>query len=137
MSFSFDPNYMDKTPFSTRHIQFSKSSNPKIDYDGVPYMSGGQKIMECQFGPEYKKTIYERTPCSVDKKRLKLQGSKKKGCEATISVQQTCSLPDYAVTTKYIDLAKVRLMESLLNDLGHDKEVRVGHSTYHACIEAF
>ncbi|XP_036372030.1 calcium-responsive transcription factor-like [Megalops cyprinoides] len=151
---NFEPNKAEKGRFSTRSIKFTKSSCPNLNEDGVPFMHGGRKILECQFGPkrEHEKksnkdeslTVpelqksedmeHDYTPACgpvAKRKRLNSRGTRKKGCQAKISIVQVCRFPEYAVTrNKCISIQQIQLKERLLQDLNDGKEVKVENRFY-------
>ncbi|XP_034015457.1 calcium-responsive transcription factor-like isoform X2 [Thalassophryne amazonica] len=140
-SLQFNPNQIDreKTKFTFRSIFFSKSS-PRITSDGVPFIFGGLKHLECQFGPrrEHAKKqdgilIQQRdapTFTSTGEKMNQTQ-TRKKGCEARISVKQICRFPDYElISKKNLQREQVKLKERLLQDLAQGKQLAVEHRFY-------
>ncbi|KAG9339170.1 hypothetical protein JZ751_024028 [Albula glossodonta] len=153
-SLDFEPNKAEKGKFSTRSIKFTKSSCPNLNEDGVPFMHGGRKILECQFGPrrEHEKkserdesiTVsglptleemeHDYAPAcgpTMKRKRMNVRGTRKNGCQARISIVQVCRFPDYAVISKKcMSIQQIQLKERLLQDLNDGKEVRVENRFY-------
>ncbi|XP_061111638.1 calcium-responsive transcription factor-like [Conger conger] len=151
---NFEPSKAMKGKFSTRSIKFTKSSCPNLNEDGVPFMHGGRKILECQFGPkrEHEKKSerddsaampvlqtleemeHDYTPAcgpAVKRKRINIRGTRKKGCQARISIVQVCRFPEYAVfSKKCISIQQIQLKERLLQDLNDGKEVKIENRFY-------
>ncbi|KAG5842973.1 hypothetical protein ANANG_G00183490 [Anguilla anguilla] len=151
---NFEPSKVEKGKFTTRSIKFTKSSCPNLNEDGVPFMHGGRKILECQFGPkrEHEKKIekdgsatmpglqtleemeHDYTPAcgpAAKRKRLNTRGTRKKGCQARISIVQVCRFPEYAVISKKcISIQQIQLKERLLQDLHDEREVKVENRFY-------
>lgn len=56
-SLQVDPNQPRiKENLGKRHLRYSQSTSPVVNYDGVLYMQGGKKMLECQFGPNRRRT---------------------------------------------------------------------------------
>ncbi|KAJ8334867.1 hypothetical protein SKAU_G00405060 [Synaphobranchus kaupii] len=151
---NFEPNKAEKGKFSTRSIKFTKSSCPNLNEDGVPFMHGGRKILECQFGPkrEHEKKSekddgatmpglqtleemeHDYTPAcrpAAKRKRMNIRGTRKKGCQAKISIVQVCRFPEYAVVSKKcVSIQQIQLKERLLQDLTDGKEVMIENRFY-------
>ncbi|KAJ8389407.1 hypothetical protein AAFF_G00119450 [Aldrovandia affinis] len=153
-SLNFEPSKAEKDKFSTRSIKFTKSSCPNLNEDGIPFMHGGRKILECQFGPkrEHEKksekdesaTVpglqtleemeHDYTPAcgaATKRKRINIRGTRKKGCQAKISVVQVCRFPEYAVISKKcLSIQQIQLKEKLLQDLKDGKEMKIENRFY-------
>ena len=70
-----------------------------IEFDSVPFSVGEKRTLDCQHGDEYLK------PKKALGKRVRLQGSRKMGCKAHITLRQYVLYPDYS-------LPKCRAFES-------------------------
>ncbi|XP_026218442.1 uncharacterized protein carf isoform X2 [Anabas testudineus] len=135
-----------KTTFFTR-----RSISPRITNDGVPFMYGGMKTLECQYGPkrdhgkksdvktvmstvssETMDSTHEYITCSEKSKhRLSTGETRKKGCRAKISVWHICRLPEYVVTAKKcVTIWQTKAKEKLLQDLKAGKEVTIENRFY-------
>ncbi|XP_056154407.1 calcium-responsive transcription factor [Lampris incognitus] len=149
---SFDP-LRGNHKFSTRSLHFDTYSSPKVNSGGMPFTHGGKKILECQFGPRKDagkkgKVLsppvpvlnpgqatdhdYQPSPEEIKaRKKLYMQDTRKKGCEAKITVWQICLFPDYTVTSKkMIKVEQTNERERLMHDLNTAKEVRVENRYY-------
>ncbi|KAM7394513.1 hypothetical protein PAMP_021310 [Pampus punctatissimus] len=150
-SLQFNPVKVDKEKlkFSPRSIFYSKSRSPRITDDGVPFVFGGKKILECQFGPMKvhkkkceKKEENDALPSNNDsvldhdyaprsghtttnnKQRFHIQDTRKKGCEAKITIKQICRFPQYMISCKKnLEREQKKTKERLLKDLREGKEV--------------
>ncbi|KAM7419568.1 hypothetical protein PAMA_016597 [Pampus argenteus] len=151
-SLQFNPVKVDKekVKFSPRSIFYSKSSSPRIADDGVPFVFGGKKILECQFGPmkvhkKKKKEENDALPSNNDdsvldhdyaprsgrtttttnnKQRFHIQDTRKRGCEAKITIKQICRFPQYMIfCKKNLEREQKKTKERLLKDLREGKEV--------------
>ncbi|XP_066563900.1 uncharacterized protein LOC136752463 [Amia ocellicauda] len=151
-SLQFNPAKVGKETvrFTGRSIFFSKSSSPCIAGDGVPFIFGGKKILECQFGPgrdhgKRHKTgdvtqqgggwDHDYAPPSETtgkgKPGIQTRDTRKKGCEAKISIKQVCRFPDYAVScVKNVKREQGKVKERLLQDLTDGKELTVQSRYY-------
>lgn len=152
-SFRFDPLKFKNRKFYTRSFVFCRSTRPRICNDGVPFMYGGMKTLECQYGPkrEHGKKADVKTVLSTDsseatdgaheytlspkkkksKRRLSTGETRKKGCRAKISIWHILRLPEYAVTAKKcVTIWQTRAKESLLHDLEAGKEVTIENRYY-------
>ncbi|XP_077399946.1 calcium-responsive transcription factor-like [Vanacampus margaritifer] len=150
-SLQFDPLKCKNKKFCTRSFAFCRTISPRITDDGVPFTYGGMKTLECQYGPkrehrrksdietthsdENMRSDYERTvSCALQKmpkKRLSTGVTKKKGCQAKISVWHICRLPEYVVTVKKcVTIWQTKAKERLLQDLEAGKEVTMESRFY-------
>ncbi|KAK2858789.1 hypothetical protein Q5P01_003409 [Channa striata] len=147
-SFQFDPLKCKNRKFYTRSFVFCRSISPRISSDGVPFMYGGMKTLECQYGPKRdhgKKsdgktsTISNETLDATDesseqkkcKLRLSTGESRKKGCQAKISVWHICRFPEYVVTAKKcVTIWQTKAKERLLQDLEVGKELIIENRFY-------
>ncbi|XP_065185804.1 uncharacterized protein LOC135816536 [Sycon ciliatum] len=85
-----------------------------IPFDGVPFVCCGFRILECQFGKHRCHTTkctessddvtssasdhsYPKASADKKKKRIKLQGTRKIGCEASCNIRRILRLPAYSV----------------------------------------
>ncbi|XP_051911199.1 calcium-responsive transcription factor [Hippocampus zosterae] len=142
-SLQVDPLKSKNKKFCTRSFVFCRTISPRIADDGVPFTYGGMKILECQYGPkrEHRRKSDIESTCSNEnmrsnhenmescglkrpKKRLSAGVTKKKGCQAKISVWHICRLPEYVVTAKRsVTIWQTKAKERLLQDLEEGKEV--------------
>ncbi|XP_029016293.1 uncharacterized protein LOC114861350 isoform X2 [Betta splendens] len=152
-SFSFDPVKLKNRKFYTRSFVFCRSTSPRISNDGVPFMYGGMKTLECQYGPkrEHGKKADVKAVLSTDssetmdgtheytislkkkrpKHRLSTGETRKKGCRAKISIWHILRLPEYAVTAKKcVTIWQTRAKERLLQDLEVGKDVTTENRYY-------
>lgn len=150
-SFQLDPLKCKNRKFYTRSFVFCRSISPRISNDGVPFMYGGMKTLECQYGPKREhgkksdvKTISFKVSSeridsaeeSTDSKkktnqRLSTGETRKKGCRAKISVWHICRLPEYAVKSKKcVTIWQTKAKVKLLQDIEAGKEVRVENRFY-------
>ncbi|KAM9846004.1 calcium-responsive transcription factor-like [Aulostomus maculatus] len=143
-SLQFDPLKCPNKKFCTRSFVFCRSTCPRISDDGVPFTYGGMKTLECQYGPkrEHRKksdieTFYEEkinhnyTELKTSKQRLSTGVTRKKGCQAKISVWHICRLPEYVVTAKKsVTIWQTKAKERLLRDLEAGKEVVIESRFY-------
>ena len=120
--------------YSLRSIIFSKSSGPHVQYDGVPFILGGRKILECQFGPgrEHKKKKSEEGESGISSSagnyyeptNKRRQVTTKKGCEAKLVIKQIYRFPQYKMDgDKYQSPEGGTVKLSLLEDLKQMKDV--------------
>ncbi|XP_065196481.1 uncharacterized protein LOC135827972 [Sycon ciliatum] len=85
-----------------------------IPFDGAPFVCCGFRILECQFGKHRCHTTkstessddvtssasdhsYPKASADKKKKRIKLQGTRKIGCEASCNIRRILRLPAYSV----------------------------------------
>lgn len=152
-AFQFHPLKVKNRKFYTRSFVFCRSISPRITNDGVPFMYGGMKTLECQYGPkrehgkksdvknvtstvssETVDSTNEYTASSEKKKpkhRLSTGETRKKGCRAKISVWHICRLPEYVVTAKKcVTIWQTKAKERLLQDLRAGKEVTIENRFY-------
>ncbi|KAK2883236.1 calcium-responsive transcription factor-like [Channa argus] len=144
-SFQFDPLKCKNRKFYTRSFVFCRSISPCISSDGVPFMYGGMKTLECQYGPkrDHGKKSDSKTATSTvsseassgsnkkSKQRLSTVESRKKGCQAKISVWHICRFPEYVVTAKKcVTIWQTKAKERLLQDIEVGKEVIVENRFY-------
>lgn len=74
-----------------------------IEFDSVPFSVGEKRTLDCQHGDEYFK------PKKALGKRVRLQGSRKMGCKAHITLHQYVLYPDYILYPSVVHLrAKTR-----------------------------
>ncbi|XP_019747417.1 uncharacterized protein LOC109528842 isoform X2 [Hippocampus comes] len=136
-SLQVDPLKCKNKKFCTRSFVFCRTISPRITDDGVPFTYGGMKTLECQYGPkrEHRRKSDIESTCSDEnmrsnnentascglkrpKKRLSAGVTKKKGCQAKISVWHICRLPEYVVTAKRsVTIWQTKAKERLLQDL--------------------
>ena len=66
----------------------------KLEFNGIPFSIGGKRILDCQYGVQYKK------PKPPTSSRVFLQGSRKKGCRAHIEITEFNLYPEYSTKSK-------------------------------------
>jgi len=91
--------------------------NADIHFNNVPFSVFEHKKLDCRFGEHYYK---ERPPIKCQKKRLHLQGSRKIGCAAHITIKGYILYPDYKLVdsdSKLSGRAKRLIQEILLQKL--------------------
>ncbi|KAG7481104.1 hypothetical protein MATL_G00063130 [Megalops atlanticus] len=133
----FLPTEGVKAKLDLRSISFTKSSSPYVKYDGVPFIMGGNKVLECQFGPkrECNKKIEEEEEWSLTLSALghdygplrekRRRNTKKRGCEAKITIKQIHRFPQYKLTiNKNKERELTRIKQRLLQDLKEGKEMQ-------------
>ena len=87
--------------------------------DNTPFNIVETKRLECQFGPHYYK---EKTSRSH---RVKLQGSRKFGCNAHIIIKKCATYPEYQVIPKEkaaLRTIKETMMKKLKQQMAEDPE---------------
>ncbi|XP_077354899.1 calcium-responsive transcription factor-like [Festucalex cinctus] len=134
-SLQFDPLTCKNKKFCTRSFVFCRTISPCITDDGVPFTYGGTKTLECQYGPKRehrrKSDIATHSDENMPQKRLCTGVTKKKGCQAKISVWHICRLPEYAVTVKKsVTIWQTKAKQRLLQDLEAGKEVTMESRFY-------
>ena len=105
-----------------------------IEFDGVPFSVGEKRTLDCQHGDEYFK------PKKALGKHVRLQGSRKMGCKAHITLRQYILYPDYAVPKCHAfesknqqRLAKQQQLKQLRADL-HSKSSITTVIKYHVSL---
>ncbi len=63
-----------------------------VQFDNTPFSLGEKRLLDCQFGVQYK-----QSKLSTSSKRVYLQGSRKKGCSAQVEVSQFKLYPEFSV----------------------------------------
>lgn len=134
-TFQFESLKYRNRKFYTRSFVFCRSISPRITNDGVPFMYGGMKTLECQYGPKRehgkKSDVGIASSERKTKHRLSTGETKKKGCRAKISVWHICRLPEYVVTAKKcVTIWQTRAKERLLQDLKAGKDVTIENRFY-------
>ena len=65
----------------------------EVSFDGIPFSVEEERVMDCQHGQKY----YKKSRSSAQK-RLRLQGTRKIGCQAKIHVKKYTVHPEFAVS---------------------------------------
>ena len=65
-----------------------------IQFNNTPFSLGEKKLMDCQYGVQYKQPRLTNSKC------IYLQGSRKKGCLAHIKIKEFNVYPDYSVNSQ-------------------------------------
>ena len=68
----------------------------EVSYDGIPFSVEEERIMDCQHSDKY----FNKIPTSNNPKpkRLRLQGTRKIGCQAKIHIKKYTLYPEFAVS---------------------------------------
>ena len=100
-----------------------------ISFDYIPFSIAEVKLLDCQFGEKY----YKQQPPKG--KRLWLQGSRKRGCAAHITVKSYILYPSYGINKEDKALSKWKLrclctqrLNELREDLAAKKEIKMEKS---------
>ena len=93
--------------------------NTIIQFEGTPFSIGEKRIMDCQHGELYYKPR---------KTQVRLQGTRKKGCTAQITIRQYTLYPEYSIIKKFESkrqerLAKENALVELRDSLSNGKSV--------------
>ena len=64
-----------------------------MSFDGIPFSVEEERVMDCQHGQKY----YKKSHTSAQK-RLRLQGTRKIGCQAKIHIKKYTLYPEFAVS---------------------------------------
>ncbi|KAJ8255321.1 hypothetical protein GJAV_G00203540 [Gymnothorax javanicus] len=93
---------LDYAQTKNHYVVFEdKSCVPKIEFDGIPFMILGRKVLHCHRGRDYHKKIEKSSENNRDFKRrkLQLQNTKKIGCTARIVMRDILIFPSHKVST--------------------------------------
>ena len=83
--------------------------------DNTPFSIHHTRRLECQFGPHYYK---EKTPKGA---RVRLQGSRKIGCNSHIVVKQCTLYQQYKITDDELQQSSIRTLKEKKMNLLKDK----------------
>lgn len=78
-----------------------------MEFAGIPFSLEEEKILECQYGKHYYKE-----KCN-GKKRLRLQGTKKIGCPATIKIKIFSLYPKFKINADMKEGKTLRQVQAL------------------------
>lgn len=102
-----------------------------ISFDYIPFSIAEVKLLDCQFGEKY----YKQQPPKG--KRLWLQGSRKHGCAAHVTVKSYILYPSYGINKEDKALSKWKLrclcaqkLNELREDLAAKKEIKMEKKYY-------
>ena len=79
-------------------LYWTKSEGGRtVSFDGIPFSVERVSVLDCQYGHKYYKEKKEKENV---KKRLRLQGTRKIGCHASIKIHTYTIYPDFQLTSR-------------------------------------